>query len=46
MINYIQIIFNYLKPNKYMNTSRENKNRHEHDSEERRTVGYLKKLSW
>ena len=24
-----------------MYTSRENKNRHEHDSEERRTVGYL-----
>ena len=42
MVNYIRRIFNYLKPNKYMNTSRENKNRHEHDSEERRTVGYLK----
>lgn len=42
MVNYIRRIFNYLKPNKYMNTNIENQNRHEHDSEERRTVGLLK----
>ena len=42
MSSYIRRIFNYLKPNKYMNTNIENQNRHEHNSEERRTVGYLK----
>jgi len=42
MVNYIRRIFNYLKPTKYMNMSRENQNRDEHDCKERRTIRYLK----
>lgn len=38
MVNYIRRIFNYLKPTKYMNMSRENQNRHKHDSKNRETI--------
>ena len=42
MVNYIRRIFNYLKPTKYMNMTRENQNRQKQDCKERKTIGQLK----